>query len=100
VQDALLIGWHEMATAPGHVFYNRLNAVAMRRSPSSLAQPIEFTPIRLFQRPVLMFAVKPLGRDDGPPAGAEVGRRWRNAWRATGGETAVEQALMRGLATA
>jgi hypothetical protein len=27
VQDALLIGWHEMATAPGHVFYNRLNAV-------------------------------------------------------------------------
>jgi transposase len=27
VQEALLIGWHEMPTAPGHVFYDRLNAV-------------------------------------------------------------------------
>jgi transposase len=27
VQDALLIGWHEMPRAPGHVFYDRLNAV-------------------------------------------------------------------------
>jgi transposase len=27
VQDALLIGWREMPTAPGHVFYDRLNAV-------------------------------------------------------------------------
>jgi len=27
VQDALLIGWHEMPSAPGHVFYDRLNAV-------------------------------------------------------------------------
>jgi transposase len=27
VQDALLIGWHEVPTAPGHVFYDRLNAV-------------------------------------------------------------------------
>ena len=27
VQEALLIGWHEMPSAPGHVFYDRLNAV-------------------------------------------------------------------------
>jgi hypothetical protein len=27
VQDALLIGWHEMPSAPGHVFWDRLNAV-------------------------------------------------------------------------
>jgi hypothetical protein len=27
VQDALLIGWHEVPTAPGHVFYDRLNGV-------------------------------------------------------------------------
>ncbi len=27
VQEALLIGWHEMPTAPGHGFYDRLNAV-------------------------------------------------------------------------
>jgi len=27
VQDALLIGWHEVPTAPGHVFYDRLNAL-------------------------------------------------------------------------
>jgi transposase len=25
VQDALLIGWHEVPSAPGHVFYDRLN---------------------------------------------------------------------------
>jgi transposase len=27
VQDALLIGWHEVPVAPGHVFYDRLNAL-------------------------------------------------------------------------
>lgn len=27
VQDALLIGWHEVPIAPGHVFYDRLNAL-------------------------------------------------------------------------
>ena len=27
VQEALLIGWHEMPSAPGHVFYDRLNAL-------------------------------------------------------------------------
>ena len=27
VQDALLIGWHEVPVAPGHVFYDRLNGV-------------------------------------------------------------------------
>jgi transposase len=27
VQEALLIGWHEMPLAPGHIFYDRLNAV-------------------------------------------------------------------------
>ena len=27
VQDALLIGWHEVPSAPGHIFYDRLNAV-------------------------------------------------------------------------
>jgi transposase len=27
VQDGLLIGWHEVPAAPGHVFYDRLNAV-------------------------------------------------------------------------
>ena len=27
VQEALLIGWHEMPVAPGHIFYDRLNAV-------------------------------------------------------------------------
>jgi transposase len=27
VQDALLVGWHEVPMAPGHVFYDRLNAV-------------------------------------------------------------------------
>jgi transposase len=27
VQDALLIGWHEVPTAPGHVFYDRLNGL-------------------------------------------------------------------------
>ena len=27
VQDALLIGWHEMPVAPGHVFYDRLNGL-------------------------------------------------------------------------
>lgn len=27
VQDALLIGWHEVPSAPGHVFYDRLNTV-------------------------------------------------------------------------
>jgi transposase len=27
VQDGLLIGWREMPAAPGHVFYDRLNAV-------------------------------------------------------------------------
>jgi transposase len=27
VQEALLIGWHEVPSAPGHVFYDRLNAV-------------------------------------------------------------------------
>ena len=27
VQEALLIGWHEMPSAPGHVFYDRLNRV-------------------------------------------------------------------------
>jgi transposase len=27
VQEALLIGWHEMPVAPGHVFYDRLNGL-------------------------------------------------------------------------
>jgi transposase len=27
VQEALLIGWHEMPMAPGHVFYDRLNGL-------------------------------------------------------------------------
>ena len=27
VQEALLIGWHGMPSAPGHVFYDRLNRV-------------------------------------------------------------------------
>jgi transposase len=27
VQEALLIGWHEMPSGPGHVFYDRLNMV-------------------------------------------------------------------------
>ena len=27
VQKELLIGWHEVPSAPGHVFYDRLNAV-------------------------------------------------------------------------
>ena len=58
-------------------------------------------PSPLFPQPALMFAVKPLGKHGGSPAGAEVG--WWMAKRLAGGgavETAVEQALMRGLATA
>ena len=27
VQEALLIGWHEVPVAPGHVFYDRLNGL-------------------------------------------------------------------------
>ena len=27
VQRELLIGWHEVPVAPGHVFYDRLNEV-------------------------------------------------------------------------
>jgi transposase len=27
VQNELLVGWHEVPTAPGHVFYDRLNRV-------------------------------------------------------------------------
>jgi transposase len=27
VQEALLIGWQEMSSAPAHVFYDRLNVV-------------------------------------------------------------------------
>jgi transposase len=27
VQGALLIGWHEVPVAPGHAFYDRLNAL-------------------------------------------------------------------------
>ena len=30
VQGALLIGWQEVPSAPGHVFYDRLNAVLDR----------------------------------------------------------------------
>lgn len=48
----------------------------------------------------LMFAVKLLGSRMGLQQAPKSVGGWRNGWRATGFETAVEQALMRGLATA
>jgi transposase len=43
VQRELLIGWHEMPTAPGHVFYDHLNAVLAQtgfdREVEALCQP-------------------------------------------------------------
>ena len=43
VQDALLIGWHEVPSAPGHVFYDRLNGLldeaGFDRAVEALCQP-------------------------------------------------------------
>ena len=57
-------------------------------------------PTTLFPQPALMFAVKPLSSMMGLQHVPEVRSGWRSAWRAAGFETTVEQALMRGLATA